>query len=164
MLDAGPSYRAGDVAAAADAGYRMAGGKQIVSAQHPVVGSWRVAVDVGHVHGPTNLAILSSDSTVLVAFPSPTPAAPGAGHQLEYWTPAVGTWQPAGDGGATMRFEALGVDEHGAPIGTHTITATVAATSGGQGWSGPFTITISGPDCAPTATVSGMVTATCISP
>jgi hypothetical protein len=142
----------------------MTGGRQIVSAQHPVVGSWRVAVDVGHVHGPTNLATLSADGTVLVAFPSPTPAAPGAGHQLEYWTPAVGSWQPSGDRGATMVFEALGVDEHGAAIGTHTITATVDADAGGQGWSGPFTITIAGPDGATMATVSGTVTATRISP
>jgi len=135
-----------------------------VSAPHPVIGSWRVAVDVGNVHGPMNLAILSADGTVLVAFPSPTPAAPGAGHQLEYWTPAVGSWQPAGDRGATMRFEALGADEHGVPVGTHTITASVAAESGGQGWSGPFTITIAGPDGATTASVSGTVTATRISP
>ncbi len=135
-----------------------------MSAQHPVVGSWRIAVDVGHVHGPMNLAILSVDGTVLVAFPSPTPAAPGASYQLEYWTPAVGSWQPAGDRGATMIFEALGVDEHGAAIGTHTITATVDADAGGQGWSGPFTITIAGPDGATTATVSGTVTATRISP
>ena len=100
-----------------------------MSAQHSVVGSWRVAVDVEHVHGPINLALLSADGTVLVAFPSPTPAAPGAGHQLEYWTPAVGSWQPSGDHGATMRFEALGVDEHGAAIGTHTIAATVETDS-----------------------------------
>jgi hypothetical protein len=135
-----------------------------VSAQHPVVGSWRVAVDVGHVHGPTNLALLAADGTVLVAFPSPTPAAPGAGHQLEYWTPAVGSWQPSGDHGATMRFEALGVDEHGAAIGTHTIAATVETDSAGQDWSGPFTITIAGADGATIATVSGTVTATRISP
>ena len=135
-----------------------------MSAQHPVVGSWRVAVDVGHVHGPTNLALLSADGTVLVAFPSPTPAAPGAGHQLEYWTPAVGSWQPSGNHCATMRFEALGVDEHGAAIGTHTIAATVKTDSAGQGWSGPFTITIAGADGATTTTVSGTVTATRISP
>ena len=135
-----------------------------MSAQHSVVGSWRVAVDVEHVHGPINLALLAADGTVLVAFPSPTPAAPGAGHQLEYWTPAVGSWQPSGDHGATMRFEALGVDEHGAAIGTHTIAATVETDSARQDWSGPFTITIAGADGATIATVSGTVTATRISP
>lgn len=122
-----------------------------------MVGSWRVAVDVGHVHGPTNLAILSSDETLLVAFPSPTPAPPGSKHRLEYWTPAVGAWEPDGDQGATMAFVALGVDENGAAVGTHTVTATVAAS--GDGWSGPFTIAIAGPDGAALAAVSGTVTA-----
>ena len=135
-----------------------------MSARHPVVGSWRVAVDVGHVHGPTNLATLAADGSVLVACPSPTPAAPGAGHQLEFWTPAVGSWQPSGERGATMRFESLGVDEHGTPVGTHVITASVEAESAGQGWSGPFTITIAGSDGATTATVSGTVSATPIAP
>ena len=129
-----------------------------MSAQHPVVGSWRVAVDVGHIHGPTNLAILSADGTVLVAFPSPTPAPPGSGHRLEYWTPAVGSWQADGDHGATMAFVALGVDENGAAVGTHTISATV--TTSRQGWSGPFTIAITSPDGASLGSVSGTVTAT----
>jgi hypothetical protein len=128
-----------------------------VSAQHPVVGSWHVAVDVGHVHGPTNLAILSADGTVLVAFPSPTPAPPGSAHRLEYWTPAVGAWEPDGDQGATLTFVALGADENGAAVGTHTITAAVAAS--GDGWAGPFTIAIAGPDGAPLGSVSWTVTA-----
>jgi hypothetical protein len=106
-----------------------------------------------------NLATLSSDGTILVAFPSPTPAAPGANHRLEFWTPAVGTWQPAGARGASMSFVAVGVDENGAAIGTHTITAKVMVDAGDQGWSGPFTITVAGPDGATLATVSGTVSA-----
>ena len=39
-----------------------------------------------------NLARLSADGGVVVAFPSPTPAAPNAGHTLEYWTTALGEW------------------------------------------------------------------------
>ena len=117
----------GNRVASGDGGCRMPGGQQIVSAQHPVVGSWRIAVDVGHVHGPTNLATLSADGTVLVAFPSPTPAAAGSGHRLEYWTPAVGSWEANGDREATMAFVALGVDENGNAVGTHTVTATVTA-------------------------------------
>ena len=129
-----------------------------MSARHPVVGSWRVAVDVGHVHGPTNLATIASDGTVLVAFPSPTPAPPGSSHRLEYWTPAIGSWEANGAQGATMAFVSLGVDESGNATGTHTVTASV--TAGDDGWSGPFTIAIAGPDGAALGSVSGTVTAT----
>lgn len=129
-----------------------------MSGQHPVVGSWRVAVDVGHVHGPTNLATLSADGAVLVAFPSPIPAPPGSSHRLEYWTPAIGSWEAEGTEGAAMTFVALGVDENGTAIGTHAITATVTARD--DGWSGPFTIAIAGTDGSALGSVSGTVTAT----
>jgi hypothetical protein len=130
----------------------------IVSEVHPVVGSWRVAVAVGNVSGLTNLATLNADGTVVVVFPSPTPAAPGAAHRLEYWTPAIGSWAASGASTATMTFVALGADENGVAIGTHTVRATVAA--GNDGWHGPFTIEIAAPDGTVQATVSGPVTAT----
>jgi hypothetical protein len=125
-----------------------------------VIGSWRIAVDAGSAHGPTNLAIFSPDGSVLFAFPSPTPAAPGAGHRLEYWTPAIGSWTGASERGASMAFVALGVDENGAPVGTHTVTATVEADTDGQSWQGPFQIAIAGPDGAVQASVAGTVNAT----
>jgi hypothetical protein len=50
----------------------------IVDRLPPIVGSWRVAVSVGSVTGLTNLATLSADGTMVVAFPSPRPAPPGA--------------------------------------------------------------------------------------
>lgn len=130
-----------------------------MSDHHPVVGSWRVAVTVpGAGSGLVNLATLSSDGTVLVAFPSPTPAAPGAGRRLEFWTAGIGSWTATDAPGAAMTFTALGADENGAAIGTHTVTATVA--SDDQGWSGPFTIEITDPDGAVRASISGTVSAT----
>ena len=129
--------------------------------RHPVVGTWRIGVEIpGAPSGMINLATFSLDGGVVVAFPSPTPAAPGTGRQLEYWTPALGRWESTGNASATMFFTSLGVDEHGADIGTHSITATVQADADGQAVSGPFTITIAGADGAALGTVSGSINAT----
>jgi hypothetical protein len=127
-------------------------------ALHPIVGSWRVAVAVGSVTGLTNLATLSADGTMVVAFQSPTPAAPGASRRLEFWTPALGSWTAHGASTVTMTFVALGADETGTAIGTHTVRATVEVA--GNGWHGPFTIEIATPDGAVQASVAGTVTAT----
>jgi hypothetical protein len=128
---------------------------------HAMVGAWKVAVDVpGARPGLVNLALLTAEGTVLVAVPSPTPAAPGAGHRLEFWTPALGSWAAQGEREAVMTFVALGADENGAPAGTHTITAAVTADADGQGWRGPFQIAIAGPDGAVGGTIAGTVTAT----
>jgi hypothetical protein len=125
-----------------------------------MVGSWRISVEIpGGPAGLENLAILSSDGTMMVAFPSPTPAAPGASHRLEYWTPAIGSWEARGAHGAAMAFVALGVDEQGAPVGTHAIRATATADDAGQGWQGPFTIEIADAGGKVVATVSGTVKA-----
>jgi hypothetical protein len=113
----------------------------MMSAMHPAVGAWRVAVTIPSVGpGLVNLANISADGTMLVAFPSPSPAAPNAGHRLEYWTPAVGSWTASGDRDAMMTFVSLGVDENGSPIGAHSITATVTVDADGSGWQGPFQI------------------------
>ena len=132
-----------------------------MSDRHPVVGTWRVSVEIpGAPAGMVNLATFSLDGGVVVAFPSPAPAAPGAGHQLEYWTPALGRWESTGDRSATMFFTSLGVDEHGASVGTHSIAATLQADANAQGLAGPFTITITGADNAALGTVAGTITAT----
>jgi hypothetical protein len=128
---------------------------------HSIVGSWTVAVTIpGAGHGLVDLALLSADGTMLVAFPSPSPAAPGAGHRLEFWTPAFGSWNAREDHGVSMTFIALGVDENGAPIGAHTITATVTLASDGQTWSGPFRIDITGSDGTAKGAAEGTVSAT----
>lgn len=127
--------------------------------QHPVVGSWRINVAIpGAPSGLINLARFSADGGVVVAFPSPTPATTGANHHLEYWTPAIGAWTSTGDREASVAFVALGSDENGAPIGTHTITATLGANAGRESLHGPFTITVAGPDGKTLGSVSGTIT------
>ncbi len=131
-----------------------------MSDRHPVVGTWRVSVEIPDTPaGMTNLATFSLDGGVVVAFPSPTPAAPGAGHQLEFWTPALGRWESTGSQSATMYFTSLGVNEHGAAVGTHSITATLQADASGNELTGPFTIAITGADEATLGSVSGTITA-----
>ena len=132
-----------------------------MSERHPVVGTWRVSVEIpGAPAGLVNLATFSLDGGVVVVFPSPTPAAPGAGHQLEYWTSALGRWESTGDRSAAMFFTALGVDEQGASVGAHSITATLQAGADGERLTGPFTITITGADGSTLGSVAGTITAT----
>lgn len=136
-----------------------------MSDRHPVVGTWRVAVEIpGAPSGMVNLATFSLDGGVVVAFPSPTKAAPGAGHQFEFWTPALGRWESTGNTSARLFFTSLGANEQGAVIGTHSISATVQADPGGQALSGPFTITIAGSDGTTVGSVSGTMKATRITP
>lgn len=129
--------------------------------QHPLVGSWRVDVQIPAAHVTSvDLATFTSDGAVIVAFPSPTPAPPNAGHRLEYWTTALGAWEPDGPRGATMTFVSLGVDEAGANIGTHTITAQASVAVDGRTWSGSFQIAIAGPGGQSVGSFAGTVAAT----
>lgn len=125
-----------------------------------VVGSWRVSVHIPGLDGAlVNLARLSADGGVVVGFPLPTPAAPDAGHALEYWTTALGEWEERDDGTVRMIFVSLGVDETGAPAGTHTVTATTTLNAEGSSWSGPFQIEITDAAGNAAGTVSGTVSA-----
>jgi hypothetical protein len=135
--------------------------EKIMASGHTIVGSWNVAVAIpGAGPGLVNLAMLSADGTVLVAFPSPTPAAPDAGHRLEFWTPALGSWAAQGEHGASLTFVALGVDENGANIGTHTVSATITLSSDGETWNGPFRIDVAGADGSAKGSAEGTVSAT----
>jgi hypothetical protein len=131
-----------------------------VNDHHPIVGAWRVAVEVGGSAGPTNLATFGADGTVVVVFPSPTAAAPEAGHRLEYWTPALGAWADDGGQGADLQFVALGADETGAVIGTHTVIAEVTVGADRTSWQGRFRLDVAGPAGALRASVAGTVSAT----
>ncbi len=131
-----------------------------MSDHHPLVGAWRVAVQVPGAPVGTNLATFAADGTVAVAFPTPNPAAPSQTHKLEYWSTALGSWSASAERGAAMTFVSLGADESGIPIGTHTITATVEVAADNASWQGPFTIEIAAADGSVLASVGGTVSAT----
>jgi len=132
-----------------------------MASPHPLVGSWRVTVQIpnANVTG-VNLATYGSDGTVVVAFPSPVPALPGQGHQLEFYTPAIGSWVASGERAASQRFVTLGTDERGNPVGTHTVTAEVDVAADGETWSGPFRIELASVAGEVVGTVAGTVSAT----
>ncbi|HEU0115034.1 MAG TPA: hypothetical protein VFQ80_10180 [Thermomicrobiales bacterium] len=128
--------------------------------EHPLVGAWRVAVTVPAANATSvNLATLGGDGSVVVAFPSPTPAPANAGHRLEYWTTALGAWEPSSPRGGTMTFVSLGVDETGANIGAHMVTAQASVAADGRTWSGPFRIENHDANCVAIGAVEGTVLA-----
>ena len=129
-----------------------------------IVGAWRTTVSIEGVPPFLNLTTFSGDGIVLNAFPTPSPAQPGANHTLEFFTTALGVWKESAPGKVDMTFETLGVDENGNPIGSHVITASVVVAAGGSSWSGPFTLTILDPTAKQTGSVTGTVSATRISP
>jgi hypothetical protein len=132
-----------------------------MASAHPLVGSWRVTVRIPgtDVEG-VNLATCGADGTMIVAFPSPVPAAPGQGHRWEFYTPAIGSWLASGERGATMTFVSLATDENGASIGSHTVSAEVTVDASGASWTGPFRIEAAGPAGEAQGTVEGTVSAT----
>jgi hypothetical protein len=136
-----------------------------MTTNHPIVGSWRVAVDVPEVNlTGVNLASYGRDGTVTVAFPSPVPAAPGSDHKLEFFTTALGSWADTGNGETTMMFVAIGTDENGRQVVSHTISASVTVAPDGATWSGPFSMEIAATDGTVRAVLTGTVSATRIEP
>lgn len=121
-----------------------------------IVGAWRATITNPGGDPHVNLTTFLPCGIVFNAFPTPTPAPPGAKHNLEYFTTAMGSWETVGDGQVALRFESLGVDEHGASIGSHVVTATLDVTAGG-GWSGQFTLAVLDTGGAQVASVGGSV-------
>lgn len=129
-----------------------------------IVGAWRTTVTIEGMPPFVNLTSIFEEGIVHNIFPTPSAAQPGAGHTLEFFTTAVGSWKATGSNKVSMSFETLGVDEHGNPIGSHVISATVDIAAGGLSWSGPFTLTIMDSTGKEAGSVSGNVNATRMTP
>ena len=122
-----------------------------------IVGAWRATVTVTGEASFLNLTTFLPGGIVLNAFPTPNPAPPGARHKLEFFTTAVGSWEAVEKDQVALRFETLGVDENGTPIGSHVITATVTLSDDSKDWSGPFTLIVLDPAGAQMASMNGSV-------
>jgi hypothetical protein len=129
-----------------------------------IAGAWRTTVTIEGVPPFINLTTFSADGIVLNAFPTPSPAAPGSSHTLEFFTTAVGAWNETAPGKIDLTFEALGVDENGAPIGSHVISGSVTLAPDGASFAGPFTLTVLDPSGKQTGAITGNVSATRIEP
>lgn len=129
-----------------------------------IVGAWRTTVTIPGGAPFVNLTTFLSGGIVLNAFPTPSPAPPGASHKLEFFTTAVGSWAAGAHDTVSMAFETLGVDENGTALGSHVISATVTVAADGAGWSGPFTLAVLDPSGKQTASVSGSVSGARIAP
>ncbi len=126
-----------------------------------IVGSWRIDVSIpGVEQAIVNLATFTSDQTVIVAFATPSPAAPGQQHRFEFFSTALGSWRVEDDGTVVMTFVSLGADESGNPAGTHTISAHITVGSDGQSWGGPFRIDVASATGAALGSVQGTTAAT----
>jgi hypothetical protein len=126
-----------------------------------IVGSWRVSVQIpGVAQEIVNLATFSSDQTVVVAFATPSFAASGQNHRLEFFSTALGSWETQSDGSVVMTFVSLGADENGNTVGSHTISAEVTVATDNQSWSGPFRIDVASATGAPLGSVAGTTKAT----
>lgn len=125
-----------------------------------IVGSWRVAVTIpGVPQTMTNLATINADGTMVVAFSTPVPAAPGQDHKLEFYSAALGSWAARDDGSVVMTFVSLGADESGKPVGSHTVSAHVTLSQDQQSWSGPFRIEMASATGAALGAVDGTTNA-----
>lgn len=121
-----------------------------------IVGSWRVSVRIPGVDQEiVNLASIQRDQTVIVTFATPSLAAPGQSHRLEFFSTAVGSWATLVDGSVAMTFVSLGADENGNPVGSHSIAAQVTVGADGQSWHGPFRIDIASATGAALGSIEG---------
>lgn len=121
-----------------------------------IVGSWRVSVQIPGVEQEiVNLATFSSDQTVVVAFATPSPAAAGQRHRMEFFSTALGSWETQSNGSVVMTFVSLGADENGITVGSHTISAEATVAADQQSWSGPFRIDVASAAGAALGSVAG---------
>ena len=121
----------------------------------PLVGAWRATVTIPGEEPFLNLTTFVAGGIVFNTFPTPTPAPAGANHKLEFFTTAMGSWESVSNDQVALRFESLGVDENGGPIGSHVVTTTIDVTD--SGWSGQFTLAVLDTSGARVASVSGSV-------
>ncbi len=122
-------------------------------------GSWRVSVAPEQGPPLATLSTYGADGTVVSsALPAQQPP-PGAPTGLIFASAAHGAWQATGVDTANVTFVELRADEHGQPLGTLSVHATITLDADGQTFGGAFVTSIADPDGNELASFSGTVQA-----
>lgn len=141
----------------------FAAGRSPVAAQtaepHPLVGSWRVEVEVVAEGQPPltlpNLASFTADGVVLVSAPSLLPELPGAGAPAELFGTGHGAWAATGEDRAEVVFAFLVVDERGEVASVNTVRGHLEVAADGDSYLGEFDLSIASAAGDERATASG---------
>jgi hypothetical protein len=130
-------------------------------ANHPLVGSWfvRVEVDGNPPLELPNLVSFTADGVVLVAAPTLLPEVPGAGTE-NLFSSGHGAWMAAGPAAADVRFAFLVVDEQGRLASLNVIDGRLHVGDDGESYTGEYTLVIHPAAGATQSPVSGTWAAT----
>jgi hypothetical protein len=111
---------------------------------HPIVGSWIVAVEI-EGEPPLllpNLASFTADGVMTVAAPVLLPELPGDNATRDLFSAGHGAWTAGGERSATVRFAFLVVADQGNPASINVVDGELRVDESGDAYEGEFTLTI----------------------
>ena len=124
--------------------------------QHPIVGSWRIALIVtGAMDQEGALSSFTSDGSVVSSVKPVSPAPAGSPFGQIFASLAHGSWTSDGTTSAAFTIVRLQTDEQGNYLGTVSVSAVGDMGTDGESVSGPFTYDVADPTGAVIASGTG---------